>query len=58
MNETLNSRLKYITSREDSFDPPEPCATVAQPIRHEERLQKAELSKEYLEAYQNIKFSI
>lgn len=39
----------------DLFDPSEPCSTVAQPIRQEEGLQKAQSSEEYTRAYRNVR---
>lgn len=39
----------------DLFDPSEPCSTVAQPIRQEEGLQKAQSSEEYMRAYRDVR---
>ena len=39
----------------DSFDSPEPCSTVAQPIRQEEGLQKAQSSEEYKKPYKDVR---
>ena len=48
--------LYDIMSSWNSFYSEEPCAVVDQPVRQEESLQRAILSKAYKKAYEGVRF--
>lgn len=56
MRNSLEGNAIFSLNGWDSFKPKQPCVMPDQPVRHEERRQKARTRKKYKEIYKNVRF--